>query len=175
MTDTLYKPEETGARATRPTREGVPRRDRLIPAGCGNGPVLAAGMMVGGAALLAGWGMAQILIADERPSDETAAIPAHEGREEGGPDREASPGGATEDPSATGKGDEDQDGDQTGLTPPNSEPTGRTWVYVIAWGDTLTAISGETGVPIGILVEKNRIQNPNLIYAGASLLIPPTR
>ncbi|MFE0137523.1 LysM peptidoglycan-binding domain-containing protein [Streptomyces sp. NPDC059037] len=40
-------------------------------------------------------------------------------------------------------------------------------------GDTLTAISGTTGVSIGILAETNKIQNPDLIYAGASLLIPP--
>lgn len=28
-------------------------------------------------------------------------------------------------------------------------------------------------MPIGILVETNKIQNPDLIYAGTSLLIPP--
>ena len=52
-------------------------------------------------------------------------------------------------------------------------PAPKAMPYTIKPGDTLTAISGTTGVPIGILVETNKIQNPDLIYAGASLLIPP--
>lgn len=44
--------------------------------------------------------------------------------------------------------------------------------YRIRAGDTLSEISAEKGVPVGMLAEYNRIENPNLIYAGASLLIP---
>ncbi|WP_394941324.1 LysM peptidoglycan-binding domain-containing protein [Psychromicrobium sp. YIM B11713] len=39
--------------------------------------------------------------------------------------------------------------------------------------DTLAAVSAQKGVPINKLVTANGIENPNLIYAGASLLIPP--
>ncbi|WP_172465727.1 LysM peptidoglycan-binding domain-containing protein, partial [Arthrobacter sp. Hiyo1] len=56
-------------------------------------------------------------------------------------------------------------------TPPPHKP--KPEVYLIKVDDTLTAISAETGVPIDKLVVANGIENPNLIYAGASLLIPP--
>lgn len=45
-------------------------------------------------------------------------------------------------------------------------------VYVIREGDTLSLISGQTGVPLDILVEVNHIPNPHLIYTGAALLVP---
>lgn len=51
-----------------------------------------------------------------------------------------------------------------------AEPT----VYVVESGDTLSSISGETGVPVDHLLEANGLSNPNFIYAGASLVIPPT-
>lgn len=43
--------------------------------------------------------------------------------------------------------------------------------YKIRWGDTLWSISRRYGVSIAYLVRLNRIQNPNLIYAGDNLLI----
>ena len=43
--------------------------------------------------------------------------------------------------------------------------------YKIQWGDTLWSISRRYGVSIAYLVRLNRIQNPNLIYAGNILLI----
>ena len=43
--------------------------------------------------------------------------------------------------------------------------------YKIKWGDTLWSISRRYGVSIAYLVRLNRIQNPNLIYAGNNLLI----
>ena len=43
--------------------------------------------------------------------------------------------------------------------------------YKIQWGDTLWSISRRYGVSIAYLVRLNRIQNPNLIYAGNYLLI----
>lgn len=51
-----------------------------------------------------------------------------------------------------------------------AEPT----VYVVESGDTLSSISGETGVPVDHLLDANGLVNPNFIYAGASLVIPPT-
>lgn len=147
--------------------------------------MVAAGVMVGGALLFAGWGAVQLMTADEVVAQEPGtsatapADPGERGNNDGTvtvtlPDEdgngiadpleedEGTPG--SDDPS-TGKGDEDE----VGSAPPEPEAQ----VYVIQEGDTLTKISGETGVPIGVLVEENRIQNPNLIYAGASLLIPP--
>ena len=43
--------------------------------------------------------------------------------------------------------------------------------YKIQWGDTLWSISRRYGVSIAYLVRLNRIQNPNIIYAGNTLLI----
>lgn len=184
MTDTMHRPEEKVADAARPARVAVQRRDRLGPLGYGGGPVLAAGIMAGGALLFAGWGATQLLTADRSPASDAAAASQHE---EGTvtvtlPDRDrngvpdafetkagngSSADGQGSGTSASGKGDEDKPAQV-----PEPKPQPR--VYVIQWGDTLTEISAETGVPIGALVEKNRIQDPNLIYAGASLLIPPT-
>lgn len=44
-------------------------------------------------------------------------------------------------------------------------------IYKIKWGDTLWSISRRYGVPIATIVRLNRIQNPNLIYAGQTLRI----
>ena len=70
-----------------------------------------------------------------------------------------------------GGGDEDKPNGSG--APAEAKPAQKAKPYTIKPGDTLTAISGTTGVPIGILVETNKIQNPDLIYAWASLLIPP--
>lgn len=45
-------------------------------------------------------------------------------------------------------------------------------LYIVQWGDTLTAISQEFNVSIESIVELNNISNPNLIYAGQILRIP---
>lgn len=78
---------------------------------------------------------------------------------------------------ADGRGDEDSSGqgsDADGEDPPaaSDEPEDSE-VYLIERGDTLSEISAETGVPIGTLVKANDISDPNLIYAGSALLIPP--
>ena len=44
-------------------------------------------------------------------------------------------------------------------------------LYKIQWGDTLWSISKRYGVPIATIVRLNRIQNPNLIYAGSTIRI----
>lgn len=44
-------------------------------------------------------------------------------------------------------------------------------LYKIRWGDTLYSISRRYGVPIATIVRLNRIQNPNLIYAGQTIRI----
>ena len=44
-------------------------------------------------------------------------------------------------------------------------------LYKIRWGDTLWSISRRYGVPIATIVRLNRIQNPNLIYAGEIIRI----
>lgn len=49
--------------------------------------------------------------------------------------------------------------------------TGNT--YYIERGDTLAKISAATGVSVDRLVAANDIVNPNLIYAGSALEIPP--
>lgn len=44
-------------------------------------------------------------------------------------------------------------------------------VYVIQQGDTLSYISGSTGVPLDVLRNDNQIADPHLIYTGASLVL----
>ena len=56
------------------------------------------------------------------------------------------------------------------VIPSNSGSSGYI-TYKIQWGDTLWSISRRYGVSIAYLVRLNRIQNPNLIYAGNTLLI----
>lgn len=48
--------------------------------------------------------------------------------------------------------------------------TGRT--YTIVWGDTLSGIASRFGVSINALVAANGIANPDLIYAGDTIVIP---
>lgn len=44
-------------------------------------------------------------------------------------------------------------------------------IYTIKHGDTLSAISSKFGVDVHQIVELNRIQNPNIIYAGERIKI----
>ena len=174
MTDTIYKPESMEAGVVPPTRMTAVRGGHVGPLGHGGGPVLAAGIMVGGAVLFAGWGLTQILTDDESSAlgRDTAVVVA---------ENPTSPEGTVTvtlpDKDGNGIADELEPAKQEPLPaiPPAPEPDPKleVRVYSIQPNDTLTKISGETGVPIGHLVEANKIQNPNLIYAGASLLIPP--
>ncbi|WP_424863060.1 LysM peptidoglycan-binding domain-containing protein [Streptomyces sp. MMS24-I29] len=159
MGNTIQRTEGTGA-------------GEVGPLGYGRGPVIAAGLMVCGALLFAGWGMTQMLMADHAAAavapveeDGTVTVPDKNGN--GIPD--AFEGGHAEGDSKEGEqGKPVEPGGETGR---QEEPRAR--IYTVQWGDTLSAISGETGVPVGHLVEENRIQNPDFIYTGSSLLIPP--
>ena len=44
-------------------------------------------------------------------------------------------------------------------------------LYKVRWGDTLWSISRKYGVSIATIVRLNRINNPNLIYAGTTIRI----
>ena len=56
------------------------------------------------------------------------------------------------------------------VIPTSTNTTGKI-VYTIKRGDTLWSISRRYGVSIATLVMQNRIANPNLIYAGNTLII----
>lgn len=45
-------------------------------------------------------------------------------------------------------------------------------IYVVQSGDTLLRIAARYGVTVQALVQANNLSNPNLIYAGQSLIIP---
>ncbi|MFJ5740063.1 LysM peptidoglycan-binding domain-containing protein [Streptomyces microflavus] len=154
--------------------------------GFGNGPVIAASVMVGGAALIAGWGLTQLVTSD---GGFIQALQGNHARVEapGSPGEKNAGGGSAQQPNvggarnqdkngarqhpAPGRGDEDKHSGSG--APTEAKPAPKLMPYTIKSGDTLIEISGATGVPIGILVETNKIQNPDLIYARASLLIPP--
>ncbi|MFD4948890.1 hypothetical protein ACFWNT_41900 [Streptomyces sp. NPDC058409] len=148
--------------------------------GFGNGPVIAVGIMVGGAALFAGWGLTQLATANGgfvralQGKHTTIQAPADPGGKNasGGSAQEPSEvkkdeSGVSQDPTP-GRGDEDKPSGSGAPTKVEPEPKAKP--YTTRPRDTLTAISGATGVPIGILVEVSK-----LIHAGASLLIPPVR
>lgn len=55
----------------------------------------------------------------------------------------------------------------------NSKPlAGRTTKITIVYGDTLTSIARKYNTTVQRLVELNNLLNPNLIYAGESLIVP---
>lgn len=212
MTDKIERLEEV--ESTNPPQTRTPLSSKTGPMGFGNGPIIAAGVVAGGALFFAGWGITQLATADDGmisalQGGSTATASATPGEEQAdgvqaGQTEQTDDGKVTvtlpdanyngvpdvleepaRDPAETGTGGNNGQGDedQSNQSEPNDDtgeaPAGRnavrpqTQVYIIQRGDTLTAISGDTGVPIDLLVEKNRIKNPNLIYAGASLLIPP--
>ncbi len=51
------------------------------------------------------------------------------------------------------------------------QPTENVVHHVVA-GDTLSALSTQSGVSVDQLVKYNEVNNPNLIYAGSSLRVP---
>lgn len=61
---------------------------------------------------------------------------------------------------------DDNDNENTDPTP---EKTKR---ITIRWGDTLTALARKYNTTVSNLVKLNNIKNPNLIYAGNTLLVP---
>lgn len=180
MTDRNDRPE--GGDRNSPTAvESLSRRGRRAvvargPRGVAGVPVVTAGLLVAGGVLAAGVSVAQMSLAEQRAVAEpsSAAVGSHSPRpspsetdaqSKGGVPDKRSPG-----PSKPVPDVDEKDVDKLQPLAKPQEPR----VYRIKEGDTLSEISGMTGVPVGLLVEANRIQNPNLIYAGASLLIPPT-
>ncbi|MEU8498930.1 LysM peptidoglycan-binding domain-containing protein [Streptomyces lavendulae] len=159
--------------------------------GFGKGPLIAAGLMAGGAALFAGWGLTQLATSDGgftqalqgnhapaeapgNPSEKNAGGSSAQQPSEGGTAKQDESG--TSPAPTPGRGDENEDEDEDEDEPNGSgapaEPAPKTKPDTIVPGDTLAEISRRTGVPIGILVEANKIQNADLIHAWASRLIP---
>ncbi|GAA3257551.1 hypothetical protein ACFXB4_22190 [Streptomyces lavendulae] len=157
--------------------------------GFGNGPLIAAGLMAGGAALLAGWGLTQFATSD---GGFTQALHGDHApaKAPGTPDEQNAGGSSAQQPSEAGTGQQDESGASPTSKPgrgsegeDEDEPTEsgtpaeaapKTKPGTIVPSDKLAEISRRTGVPIGILVEANKTQNADLIHAWASRLIPRT-
>lgn len=189
MAATIQGPVGTASKPTAQTKATA--GSHAGPMGFGKGPLIAAGVMAGGAALLAGWGLTQLATSD---GGFTQALQGNHAPAEvpGNPDEKDAGGGSAQQPSedstakqdesgaspapTPGRGDEDEDEDEpngpNGSGAP-AEPAPKTKPSTIEPGDTLAAISRATGVPIGILVEMSKVQIQDLINAGASLLNPP--
>lgn len=182
MAATKQGPVGTASKPTAQTRATA--GSHAGPMGFGKGPLIAAGVMAGGAALFAGWGLTQLATSD---GGFTQALQGNHAPAEvpGNPDEKDAGGGSAQQPSEGGTAKQDESGASPAPTPgrgdedePNgsgepAEPAPKTKPYTIEPGDTLAAISKATGVPIGILVEIGKVLNQDLIHAGASLLIPP--
>ena len=54
----------------------------------------------------------------------------------------------------------------------NEQPTTNTMEITIQWGDTLSDLAIQYHTTVAELVRLNDIQNPNLIYAGETLIVP---
>ncbi|MEV7870177.1 LysM peptidoglycan-binding domain-containing protein [Streptomyces sp. NPDC088124] len=183
MKDAIREPVKTDSKPPAQTR--TPARSHSGPMGYGNGPVITACVMTGGAALIAGCGLARLVTADcdfsraLQGKRTTIQAPADPGDKNAGGGSAQAPSEDKKDTSRVGQvpmpGRDDEDKSRGSARPPRVEPQPKARSYTIRPGDTLAKASGATGVPIGILVEVNKIQDPNLIHAGASLLIPPVR
>ncbi|MFB6620436.1 LysM peptidoglycan-binding domain-containing protein [Streptomyces sp. NPDC085524] len=154
--------------------------------GFGNGPLIAAGLMAGGAALLVGWGLTQLATSD---GGFTQALQGNHAPTEapGNPAEQNAGGSSAQQPSEAGtgkpdesgaspsskpgRGSQDEDEDEPNGSGAPSAPAPKTKPRTIVPGDTLAEISRRTGVPIGVLVEANKIQNSDLTE-WASRLIP---
>jgi len=181
MTDQLERPCEVPSSLGRDVVAGAVMARARNSGGFNDSPVVAAGLMVAGGILAAGFGFATIVLDD----DGSVLNTPRGDRETAAPGAQPTPPAQLEDdtvtlpdengngiadalePSARNKG---RDKDRARPTGPVTKPA----VYAIAPGDTLAEISRETRVPLDTLVQLNDIQNPHLIYAGASLLLPPS-
>lgn len=163
------------------------------------GPLITAGVLAGGATLFAGVGLAQLAFGgsdaiDALKADHESAAPAVVAAPDAAPV-------SLEGPSAGAAAEADRAIDDTadrntatslpdfasggrgsasvatGTTekievdaPEESEPV---QTVIVEPGDTLSDISGRTGVSVEHLLAANGIANPDFIYAGAALVVPP--
>lgn len=145
--------------------------------GFNDGPVVVAGVMVAGGILAAGFGLAKIVLDDDGSVVDALRVDHGAVTEAARPAPPAQPDDGTvtlPDENGNGIADALEPGARNEASPGPTEPVTEPVVYVIGPGDTLAEISSETRVPLDILVQLNDIQNPNLIYAGASLLLAPS-
>jgi LysM repeat protein len=56
---------------------------------------------------------------------------------------------------------------------PTTSPSPKPRVHVVKAGETLSVIATHYGVSIQAIIEANSLQNPNLLYVGQKLTIPP--
>lgn len=54
----------------------------------------------------------------------------------------------------------------------SAEPAQQTTTYVVQWGDTLFSIAVRFNTTVQAIAQANNISNPNLIFAGQTLIIP---
>lgn len=195
MAETTEEP--TGEAAQRPA---VPRAGLGMGPMIAAGVMFAGGVIAGGfgvGTMLFGGDEAQAETGDgttvSQPAEQTPGqgedtkeSSTGEPSDSGGSQSQGKPGEVTVTlPDRDGNGIADaleDEGESPGDDPHEGKPDedltsgdeSKDYVYIIESGDTLVDISAETGVPVGTLVEDNDIADPNLIYAGAALLIAPT-
>jgi LysM repeat protein len=58
---------------------------------------------------------------------------------------------------------------------PTPGPAGAPVTYKIQPGDSLSSIAQKFGVTVDDIVKANNIENPNEIYAGQEIIIPPPK
>lgn len=155
-------------------RAAAAGRSEFGARGSSNAPLLAAGIMVAGGIILAGWAVAS---AAAENGSLGALLNRHEKAAPAAPLAQAEP---KADGAAGATQADPQGGTTTGAStvlpqPADLPAAAKPTVYQIKRGDTLAGISAATGVPIPLLIEQNHIQNPDQIYAGSWLVIPAVR
>lgn len=178
MTEVMTRPDQAAPASAAKVAVATSRR-RWMDVG---GPLAAAALMAAGGCLLAGWAIVSgatggAFASQADPGGQLAVVsPAPTDQDPRG--REQTEGMVTlPDTDGDGIPDEYEGVKPDGLEPiepvePEPEPTPALELYLIRQGDTLADVSALTGVPIDMLMEANHIADPNLIYAGAVLVIP---
>lgn len=100
-------------------------------------------------------------------TEHTTTVKADEGEAGGGTGMEPQP----QEPSIDPPTDPGRDSAPWNATDPYPAQPGS--IHIVEAGETLSIISGRTGVSIDRLITWNQVINPDLIYVGSALEIPP--
>lgn len=137
---------------------------RVGPLGYGRGPVMTAGVLSVVGMMVAGLGVSNLVAHADQAAGESPGK---------SPSPSAAPTPATLTASAASSASSGADAAVPSSEPAPVEPAKPEYTaYQIKKGDTLAGVSAAAHVPMDTLIIINQVRDPNLIYAGATLLLP---